>query len=285
MNSNDPEYLEIPQPDDGGIPRRDIKSVKKLPKWFDLNNYRDAGLLSASDWYNELNIRAMYYSLVDIYEDIDWSHNLPSSKDLNTKKHFFGSRDVYTEELNELYDYAANNIDCYINKNGKYFSGLITKSDDIEKLINKEPLMTLDMSAVFKTNLLTPDTNLIAQFKIWLINERNKLATEIRENKNGKTEAKRSTQFNQVITNGNKILQLNKRTFISWHTCGLLPFIDLHQWALTNNFKIEQDVYSEAVLLNKADSGSSRIGDSTYSKANFVMQYIELLWNQLQTND
>ena len=298
-------HLDIEQKNED-LKRTTISKIQELPQWFNKENYDFSESLSAESWFTELNSRAFFYSMTEPYRNINYSKNPVTSRNQHTLKAHFGKKPINQDHKNKLINFVDTHIDNSekINAEDIIFTGEISNIEDLKKIdplktpitygFNIEILPAEISPNKYQVNLLTPDTclienfkkwalkqhleeNSIENFKHWLIKKRKDLIIEIY--------GTRAPLKKQIITPKYKIPYFGKSKLNGFYRCALLPYLDLHQWALLNNAKINQDVYGETIFphLEPADIGSSRLGENTIPKAENVISIIEVLWNQLQS--
>ena len=267
-----PEIVDLTPTDKPDSTREIINRRDLLPDWFNKKNYHRPEELKAKEWYTELNLRALFYSTAKLQIS-----DLPTERDWRSRQLFFGSQEIIGNHKEILLEIAANQFknECVKFNNEIVFNGLITNNVNYSDAINSEFYSFKQKStALYKANLLTPDNCLIEDFKLWL--------SEQRKSELAPLKGTRTPLSKQVITPKHKIQRLDKDQLYGLYECGLLPFLDLHQWSLLNNVRITQDVYGEAILPTQVDKGSSRIGENTITKAENIVTIIEVLWNQIQ---
>lgn len=292
-DNNNPETLKYKLPNERGITRRKISNENELPDWFNKKNYHESGNFSALDWYKELNTRSLYYSIADVFSDVDVFYNSGTERDYRTRVSYFGTRTIPCDEKKELINFAVNTCEYVcIEKSEVVFTSIISNDKFFNNILSpKEPVFNLGLTVCYKDsfefNLLTPDNILIElylkeygksivddEFISWLLNQRKDMISKVN--------LVRSPFEKQVITKKFKVMRLTDKKIYGYYECGLLPFLDLHQWSLINNIKICHDLLGRSILpIPAKDTGISRIEENTITKAENIIPIIEVLWNQI----
>ena len=126
---------------------------------------------------------------------------------------------------------------------------------------------------ILTINLYAPDKKIMNDFTKWLDaqRERDKSSSLAYKASMGKNRSK------------GKIPVVSENTLHSWFSCGLLPYLDLYQWALLNRKHITYPVYGEAIFGSDKFRGdkAGAIKDTTIKHAKNVTNILNKLSQQL----
>ena len=247
-----------------------IQTVKDLPSWFDLGNYRSTENFDAAEWFRQLSARkllllllsyrpgatsgetsAVYESLRDSAAKAYSSHSVRVLGRLDLDgvpcEQVSGGRGVDNLSAHDLFEHAINScgtpqgwIESITPEDPSRFpsdegeSILLTALGSIDRPVFATAKIALDM----------PDTLLFEAFKVWL--------AEVRKSHPQTTAAK-----------------YHKPTYKRWSRYGVLPYLDLKIWAQDKDIHIPDRVLSAAV--SEYDAGEVNLRKTVAPLADRLM--------------
>lgn len=227
-----------------------IRTTDDLPEWFKTENYDSCAKLTPREWLYELEVRCDFYTC-------------PITCCF-TKEHHGPLRswcDSRTEEHAEAVKKSAETFsNCLSWERGEVvFTGpvsgvsapevtsvaQIAEIHDLKQATASQQEMGVKFLAV---DILCPDDVLKEKFAEWL--------TDCRRQYPPKLTKGELAGHKQPISNEG-IRTFTEADFQSWYDQGLLPYLDLAQWAAIYKHKITRDTMGKAILpgANQGDRG------------------------------
>lgn len=239
-------------------------TVKEIPDWFNLENYKNAKNLTAMGWYSQLVSRRGLYNQVS---DLN-AYNQSVDEDQRYKLKDFisiGAANIYENikkngllsNVDEVYPYhkVFNNIsslsirDCFsietelsVIKTKEHLEQLkkIHEKEmiDIDSDIKNNTLLSKPLNEILdfgndqlvKINLSASDEKIISDIKDWLKEKRNEHKKNIYTKKN----------YTQIH-------------FDKWISKSVLPYLDLTIWAKMESKSISYNVMGKTIFPNEYD--------------------------------
>ena len=242
---------------------RILKHISEIPDWFVLDKYDAAKLFDLDDWYHELLIRYLTYSLIsDAGPDdntSEWSRGIrergiaPRRLDVKLERMIeAGKRLNGGHSARKMIVYPFQIMDATTARD------LLSKDKDIIKaesewsdaINNVSPSMEwpempeiLDKpydeylyerypgtrDFILRVDLNASDESLIEAFKETLKDARSRLGRHAKERKFSAAE------------------------LASWNRARILPFLDLYYWAIENQLKIPDWLMGDAIFSDRYD--------------------------------
>ena len=263
-----------------------MKRPNGLPEWFNLENYKDAELLSPFEWHENLYIRKMFYVYLESAKN-GWANG--GEKDamgrckeiievITTKPVLRKSNEKkwYSSKANTV-DFLSNNTliqdykllaerapSCFsevmrLENQIKHQDQKITDFIDANELSALAEYLYRPFSpsrgseARITVNLLATDEHLMSDFKEWLAN--------VRKNSYYKITKK----------------PFSLTDFKEWAEFKILPYLDLKIWSEFTDCQITQTIIGNAIFPDefKVDT-TERIRRTTKKKAEWLMDSLLL---------
>ena len=256
-----------------------------IPDWFNIDRYISVAEYDNSQWYFELYMRTRLYPLPldinsssglsllgigDSRDDGDPYVRRARELDLKLAKSMpdvcnlqYGEP-LFTGPVWETLRNTPNN--CLTKRQGPV--RLVENVDEASSLINHstlhQPLLSVDLGATNK--------KLIEKFKAALprLRERQRLRVS------------GLLHFSQSAT----INEISKAKLAQLYSCGLLPYLDLHQWSVLTGSKITQSEYGNTIfsgMYPRHEDPARTINDTTFGKyARNVFHLRKLLEMQIE---
>lgn len=225
--------------------KKRVSTFSALPKWFDKKNYLSAYKLSKEQWFYELWLRRFYYQtpVTGIFHE-------------QGRESYFGSRRFLKHVSQDAEKSIKNYSDCSVLEceelvftglltSGKYFKSLKLRRPDFLmplKQLSREDIIKGRVRhdrAVLEINLQSPDSVLNREFENWLKVKREENLSSVAYRDLVESDGRRKGEITNIDLEKELLARANS---------GLLPYLDLHQWACLKNVKIKQKDFAGAVL-------------------------------------
>lgn len=275
-----------------------IKSVRELPKWFDLKKYEGLSALDLPGWSRQITIRAFVHWMLLTYlpkyetelTNADQKDVLGSQrKDAENWVRQFTEDPIIPVYLNEdhlnIWHTRGERkpYDAYTvwssNAVHAYYIGLDMQRADADPLW-AELRMALEAADTGKD---TPEQTELIDTPLDLIYKRLGISSEGSCNVTvdlSATDEQIMADFRHWLTHFRKEIgiqapaqNLTEKDFRIWIDAQVIPYIDLHLWALANHRQVTQNVLGQALFPDELDADTTeRIRRTTRPKAERMLR-------------
>ena len=270
-----------------------IKSVKDLPKWFDLKKYEGLKTLDLAGWDDQIATRSLaYWHLTHSERSLSESMHDHCIKEASEHVRQVADNPIIARHRGEKGDispfwsdalkdrpynsysvcsmsaFDAIDLSRSVNSESEVWgmvravgNAMDTSPDlsteqrrlgntpvDLIYRQNGEDPDTLEISCV-SVNLSATDEQIMGDFRHWL------------------------THYRNIVGLASRAQGFTEKDFSDWIDSGVIPYIDLKLWAISENCTITQNTYGNALFPDDIDVDTTdRIRRTTTPKANLLLQ-------------
>lgn len=249
-----------------------ITDTKDLPEWFSIENYRDCYEFGPILWCLNLMLRRQYYIdplknettlLTEYWIDKEIYMNLWNTplfgNDIDILEKEFGSS-ITSLGIHEAYNiYKHFDDDRRLREKAEKESYISSDADslDADELSARKRLNVaysptqgekLPRKFLAQIDFNATDTQLVSDFKTWLLNTRELYAYN----------SKRTKQF-------------SRSDFASWASNQILAYLDLTAWASFNQVSISNHTMGSAIIPDDYGDKTSKVRNTIRTKAMELM--------------